>query len=351
MRLLLSIVFITILCVNNSFSHEAWILTHNEVVNLSKKEAPELFLNKYILFSVFLISYFLIYSLILFEKYILNYENKIFQNVKIYSKSFGPMILRWGIAINIGLGAMGALPRHGVKLWSSPTLFVPDMQLNLLTGDWQWLSILCIGLSLFLCLGLFSRWVSLLVIVLSFYSVFLFGERFMMYYALHFIAPALIIMYYGGGKLALDGLFKIQTNKLIHLSEEKFWKIIQLMAGFTFVALAVGVKLLQPTLIIAILEHAGLSFFGIPTPIAALIMMLIELLAGLLLAFGFYVRPIAAFLIGAFTFFAIVLGETPLFHANLYALMFVFLLRGGSRLSFIGYFQKIHFPKWKHKNA
>uniref|UniRef100_UPI003703C296 hypothetical protein n=1 Tax=Phaeobacter sp. BS34 TaxID=2907240 RepID=UPI003703C296 len=49
--------------------------------------------------------------------------------------------------------------------------------------------------------------------------------------------------------------------------------------GGTFAVIAVLVKFLQPTLLIAILEHGNIWFFGLPLSVVALTMMAIELMA------------------------------------------------------------------------
>lgn len=105
------------------------------------------------------------------------------------------------------------------------------------------------------------------------------------------------------------------------------------LLGATFVYLGITYKLNQPTLLIAILEHGNVPTFGLPLDVAALIMMLVELTAGAFLALGLLVRPIAFFLIGAFTFFAATIGETPLVHANLYGTMIMLLMVGDKVLS------------------
>ena len=100
------------------------------------------------------------------------------------------------------------------------------------------------------------------------------------------------------------------------------------LVGGTFVYLGIAFKLLQPTLLIAILQHGQFPTFGLPIAIIALVMTGVEIVAGLLLALGRLVRPVAIFLIGAFTFFAVMLGETPLFHANLYGTALMLLMAG-----------------------
>ena len=98
--------------------------------------------------------------------------------------------------------------------------------------------------------------------------------------------------------------------------------------GLGFVYLAVAYKLTQPTLLIAILEHGAFPSFGLPLPWIALVMTGVEIVCGLLLALGRLTRPVALILIAAISFLALTLGETPLFHANLYGIMAIFALAG-----------------------
>tara|TARA_R110002126_G_scaffold92954_19_gene220519 strand:- start:1665 stop:2666 length:1002 start_codon:yes stop_codon:yes gene_type:complete len=80
----------------------------------------------------------------------------------------------------------------------------------------------------------------------------------------------------------------------------------------------------------SILENTPLLFIEKLAGPLVLIMGLVEFIAGLLLVFGILVRPIAVFLIFAFTFFAILLGESVLYHTQLCALCFVFLMFGAN---------------------
>jgi len=68
--------------------------------------------------------------------------------------------------------------------------------------------------------------------------------------------------------------------------------------------------------------------FGLPMPVIALVMTGVEILCGALLIAGRLVRPVALAILGAVTFLAVVLGETPLFHANLYGALILLLLAG-----------------------
>jgi uncharacterized membrane protein YphA (DoxX/SURF4 family) len=100
------------------------------------------------------------------------------------------------------------------------------------------------------------------------------------------------------------------------------------LLGGGFVYLGVAFKLTQPTLLMAVLEHGQVPLFGLPLAVAALAMTGVEVIAGALLAVGRLARPIALLLIGAFSFLAVTLGETPLFHAQLYGAMAMLALSG-----------------------
>ena len=100
------------------------------------------------------------------------------------------------------------------------------------------------------------------------------------------------------------------------------------LTGATFVYLGIAVKLIEPTLLMAILEHGEVPLFGLSLEMVALVMAMVEIVAGGLLAMGRLVRPVSLFLISAFTFFAVTIGETPLFHANLYGLALMLAMAG-----------------------
>ena len=326
----------TLLSAGVANAHEAWLLTPTELEELSRLPIPPVFTNLPLLMTVSLCASVVLYGAVLVEE-----RYRIFDSVFLWflnkeMKDVVPLAIRLGMAATIGLSALGALPRHGTKLWSEPTLFVPDMMLSTLNiWLWQWLlGSASLTVCMLLLIGLATRFAAIVIIVLSFAGCILFGKAFTLHYAGHFIAPAILLFCCGAGKYSADSAFQIEYLNVGGLVDPRlFLGITQLLTGLTFVSLAVSVKFMQPTLLIAVLDHADFDFFKIPLPIAALIIMYVELLAGVLLIFGRMVRPIAFFLLCAFTFFAVILGESPAMHANLYGLMFAFLLYGGSPLS------------------
>ncbi|WP_237029045.1 hypothetical protein [Phaeobacter porticola] len=201
-----------------------------------------------------------------------------------------------------------------------------------LTQGWDWLALPALMISAFLTLGLATRIAAMGLLGLVALGSCLFSLDFIAYYGLHFAAPALLLMHYGGGALSFDRLLSVSIPPLLPNTPTLVWSLAQITIGGTFVIIAILVKFLQPTLLIAILKHGDISFLGIPLPMVALIMMAVELLAGVLLALGQLVRPISLFLLFAFTFFAVSLQESPLLHGNLYGVFLFFLLHGGAPL-------------------
>lgn len=243
------------------------------------------------------------------------------------AQTLGPLAIRAGLSIMLTFSAVGGLPRHGTAPWTEPTLLVPDMQLSLAPG-WNWLAAVELGLAALMVTGFLARLAAWGLVALSVVGIAAFGPPFLGY-APHFIAPALMLAICGAGPLSLDRI--LGTDNWLRpgpVLARAGWSSSLALLGAGFVYLAVSTKLTQPTLLMAILEHGEVPLLGIPLAAAALMMTGAELVAGALLALGRLTRPIALFLIGGFTFFAVALGETPLFHANLYAAMLMLTMTG-----------------------
>ena len=313
----------------DAFGHEAWLLTPSEIEDLSRAPIPDLFTNPVALGIAALLGGGIAIGALRVEDRYRTLEERITAPLTTIATGLGPVLIRFGLSLMMILGALGALPRAGTDPWTQPVLFVPDMQLGLVAG-WNWLATVQIILGAFLILGLATRLLALGVIALSVIGLVAFDIHFIAY-APHFIAPALILVVFGGGWLTMDRLFALPPAPELdprHL--EIAWRTVMVLIGATFVYLGIAYKLFQPTLLIAILEHGDFPTFGVPIEIITLAMTGVEIVAGLLLALGRLVRPVAIFLIGAFTFFSVMLGETPLFHANLYGVAAMLLFAGAA---------------------
>ncbi len=310
-------------------AHEAWLLTPSEVDVLSRMPMPDLFTSGWTLAFAAAIGLMVAVLALEAERRLHPLEDRILAPLARLAPGIGPLAVRLSLALMLALAALGLLPRHGTPPGIEPTLFVPDMQLSLAPG-WDWLAPAQLALSGLLALGLLTRASGLAVIALSALGLAIFGSVFLAY-APHFAAPGLLLAVFGGGRLALDGRVFARGWPQPDPAEQAFvWKLCLVLMGGGFVYLAITYKLTQPTLLIAILSHGEVPLLGLPLDVAALVMTGVELIAGTLLALGRLTRPIALFLVGAFTFFALTIGETPLFHANLYGVMAMLILSGAA---------------------
>lgn len=308
-------------------AHEAWLLTPAEIEALAAEPVPHLFTSQLWLGIAALIGGVVTVAALRAEDVLRVHEERLCQPLAARAAEIGPLVLRLGLAVMLVLAATGGLPRHGTAMWAEPTLLVPDMQLGLIAG-WDWLIAVQLGIAILLMLGLFTRAASIGLIALALLGPILFGSTFLSYTP-HFAAPGLMLALAGGGALSLDREFAI-ADPLVPARAllQPGWRLAQILVGAGFLYLAIAYKLTQPTLLIAILDHGSLPTFGMPNAVIALIMTGIEIICGALLIVGRLTRPVALAIIGAITVLAIGLGETPLFHANLYGVMIFFALSG-----------------------
>lgn len=317
---------------NFAHAHEAWLLTPQEVMQLATRSAPELFSSisgMNVLIALFFS--FAISTAIILEAFYSKKEQEIFSKLKSQVHTYGTLVLRVGLAIMLLLAAFGLSPRNGTALWAAPTLFVPDLQLRLLPGQWSFLATVEAILGVMLLAGIFTRFAALGVIALCFAGLALFGQDMIAYFG-HFFAPALFLLWSGSGPIAISTAqpvyFTQIHEKIASLSENTIKRLVFILTGGTFIYLGIFYKALQPTLLIAILEHGEVPTFGIPYEYVAYIMAFVEVIAGLLLACSILVRPIAVFLICAMTFFTFTLAESPFLHTNIYALSIIIFMLG-----------------------
>lgn len=308
-------------------AHEAWLLTPAEIEALALEPIPAMFQSGPVLFLGAGVAALAAAIALSAEERFGALEERLAQPLRERAVAIGGLVLRLGLSAMLLLAATGGLPRHGTLAWTQPTLLVPDMQLALVPG-WEWLVPAQALLGLALAMGFLTRAAGVALVLLSGLGLWLFGMDFMSY-APHFAAPGLMLAVIGGGAVSVDRLLEHSAAPPPPMpGAEALWRVAQILTGGCFVYLAVAYKLTQPTLIIAILEHGQFPSFGLPLAWIALTMCGVEIVCGTLFALGRLTRPVAFVLIGAITFLAVTLGETPFFHANLYGIMVVFALSG-----------------------
>ena len=326
----------TLLIAGDAGAHEAWLLTPREMIALAAEPKPAIYTSLLLSAPIVLALSAGVFAAILAEPRWQAFETRLARPFADRIADLGPLAVRIGLAIMLVTAGFGLLPVPNVAVGSAPTLFVPDMQLKLLAGGWAFLAPLQIVLALPLLAGVGSRFAGLCVVLLAGAGIALFGPAFLSY-AGHFAVPGLYLVFAGAGRFRLPlpaAWSQAVRTPLDRLAlSPAVYRGLMLVFGANFAYLGITYKLLQPTLLIAILEHGQFPSFGIDYSVIAFVMTYVEIAAGLLLVCGLLVRLIAIFLICAFTMFALTLGETPLFHANLYAMALVFLMAGpaGSR--------------------
>ena len=317
-------------------AHEAWLLTPAEMIELATAPLPEAFVNgDMISFSLGLFISIAFLCGLVAEYFWKPYERKLDYYLEPHAKRFGPLIIRVTLALFMIYAALGQAPRHGTSIGTQPTLFVPDMELRLLSEGWGFLSSVEIILGLMLLYGVFTRVAALGVILLAFTGLALFGSEFLPYFG-HAFAPGVYLLCIGGGmyyvKLKLpEPLDRIRLF-FAKIDRGLIYQSLLFLVGINFAFLGFRYKFLEPNLLIKILEIGNVPNFGIPYEYMAVMMAFIETTAGVLIALRLLVRPLALFLIGAMMFLALSLGESFIFHSNIFGIMFVFALFGdGSR--------------------
>ncbi|ETX27264.1 hypothetical protein [Roseivivax isoporae] len=308
-------------------AHEAWLLTPAEIEALAVAPIPALFQSRLWLGLSAMAGAAGVMAAITADLRLASLETRLAAPLARRAADVGPLVLRLGLAAMLALAATGGLPRHGTALWTQPTFLVPDMQLALVPG-WDALAPLQFVLAALLAAGLATRAAGLVLVALAVLGFGLFGAAFASY-APHFAAPGLMLVLCGAGAGSLDRSLGIDgIGAPSPAATAALWRAACILVGGGFVYLALAYKLTQPTLLIAILDHGDFPRFGLSYPVVALVMTWVEIVCGTLLVLGRAVRPVALTIAGAITFLALTLGETPLFHANLYGCMALLALAG-----------------------
>ena len=325
---------------SSAFAHEAWLLTPNQILMLNSLPLPQSFAIDNILTLLIMVGMVAAFMLAYWVEIILKPKEKIYERkILPFIEDYLPLIVRLCLGFIMMYAAFGSLPRHGIGAYGSPTLFVPDLDLRIIgaTGtEWLCLAKLQFILAMTMILGVFVRVSAVCIMGLVILGASLFGAEMMISYAAHFMMPALFLLCVGAGKyykLSLP-LPKIcaQIEKFFSECDMRIiYQVILIGTGFNFVLLALVFKFMQPNLLINILVEGNFPLFGLPVEYMALLMAMIEVIAGFCIMMGILVRPLCVFLIGAMCLFAVILGENLVMHANIFAIMFICLFYGSTR--------------------
>jgi NADH dehydrogenase FAD-containing subunit/class 3 adenylate cyclase/uncharacterized membrane protein YphA (DoxX/SURF4 family) len=235
-----------------------------------------------------------------------------------------PRILRVCVGWILLSSAFGAEPRFGVEAFTSPTFLAPDLELNQLGSEWAWIRWAEIILGLTILFGVYVRFFSFLLILLSLLGWYLFGEAIFPYLGA-IIGASIFLVLQGAGRhflpLPIPAAFHGIQSFLANQPRQRAQAIMRILTGTTILYLGVFYKLLQPNLSMGIIETYQLPILSIHPEAFTLLMALVEVSAGVLLIAGILLRPLSIFLISAFSIFALLLPETPTAHILFYGVV------------------------------
>ncbi|MEM8628258.1 MAG: DoxX family membrane protein [Pseudomonadota bacterium] len=309
-----------------------WLLTPEQLIAIAAMPMPPLFTALWPALPIAMIIVLAFGFAAWVEPYVLWFSPARQEGLQRIGRLASPLVLRFALGAMMVAASLGLLTKQGVAPFTTPTLLLPDLALPahdvLAVGGVQFM------LGVLLITGTATRVAALGVLVLIGYGLAVF-EWQMLDYVLHFALPAFRLAIIGPGAFSLDAHLCRPRNRAALLSPvlgaracQALYRVSLAGVGLTFVYLALTYKFAQPRLVMTVLADGGIPHFGLGYDVLALVMAVVELTAGALLAAGLLVRPVAVLLIGAFTFFAMLLGESPLLHANLYAVMVIFVCIG-----------------------
>ena len=252
-------------------------------------------------------------------------------------RPYAAVVLRVCLSWVLLSSAMAMEPRFGNEVWSNPTLLAPDILISELPLAWQWLRWMEFSIGIALIAGIYVRAAAAACLALVFLALFLTGMAAVSY-APVYTGAALYLFFAGAGiyfiPLPAPRKIKLLTESLVKsasISRAQF--ILRVLAGSNFLFLAIYFKVMQPNLMLAIIDVHELPILGLRPEVFVLIIAAVEVSIGVLVIFGILLRFLSVVLIAAFVFFAICLSdaETLTSHMLYYGVAISFLFNGSGQ--------------------
>lgn len=317
-----------------ALGHEQWVLTPEQMQEWDAKPLPDLFAT-WSPGNVIPILAFLAF-LACWVRLGFTGARELFPDLQARLASHGDIvapILRFCLAWMLLSSGLGAEPRVGVPAFSMPTLIAPDLLLRLLSPGWAWLGWAEIVIALALLLGIYVRFFAAVLIGLAVLGIGLFGTA-MLSYVGALIGACIYLVLQGPGRyflplpLAAARLLGPLQAWLAVQPRQRAQAILRVLTGATVLCMGISYKMLHPNLMIGIIDSYHLPILSVAPETFTLIMMLVEVAAGLLIIAGILLRPLAIVLMLAFLFFASLLPESYMAHALFYGVVLSFLFNG-----------------------
>ena len=333
--LVLTLVLVVLLALHGTaVAHEQWVMTPEQMQEWDAKPLPDLF-TSWSLGNVIPTLAFMAF-LACWVRLGFTGARELFPDLQARLASHGDIvapILRFCLAWALLSSALGAEPRVGVPAFSTPTLFAPDLLLMLLSPGWAWLRWAEIVISLALLLGIYVRFFAAVLIGLGILGLGLFGTPILSYVGA-LIGACIYLVLQGAGRhflplpLPAARLLGPLQAWLASQPRQRAQTILRVLTGATVLYMGISYKMLHPNLMIGIIDSYHLPVLSLAPETFTLIMMLVEVAAGLLIIAGILLRPLAIVLMAAFLFFASLLPESYMGHALFYGVVLSFFING-----------------------
>ena len=324
----------------NLFAHELWVLTTDQVSQWDAKPLPRTY-SSFTLPTVLtlLLAITINVGLVQLHRHGGNELFPVFRSRMRGMRPYTSVVLRICLSWVLLSSAMALEPRFGNTVWSHPTLLAPDILISDLPSAWHWLRWLEISIGIALITGIYVRVAAAACLILVGIAVYLTGVAAASYAPVYAGVSIYLLLAGGGSKyvpLPVPGQME-RLNQWMARSESisRAQFIMRIFAGANFLFLAVYFKLLQPNLMLAIIEIHGLPIMGLHPDVFVLIIAAVEVSIGLLVIFGVLLRFLSVVMIAAFIFFAICLSdaETLTSHILYYGVAISFLFNGNGQWS------------------
>ncbi|MDB4223512.1 FAD-dependent oxidoreductase [Granulosicoccus sp.] len=337
-RSITRILLLLLLIPTSAFAHEMWVLTNDVVRNWSEKPLPSTY-TSFTLPTVLVVVIALGINAVLFQLHRRG-AAEMFPVFRARMRSMRPyaaVVLRVCLSWVLLSSAMAMEPRFGNEVWSNPTLLAPDILISELPLAWQWLRWMEFSIGIALIAGIYVRAAAAACLALVFLALFLTGMAAVSY-APVYTGAALYLFFAGAGiyfiPLPAPRKIKLLTESLVKnasISRAQF--ILRVLAGSNFLFLAIYFKVMQPNLMLAIIDVHELPILGLRPEVFVLIIAAVEVSIGVLVIFGILLRFLSVVLIAAFVFFAICLSdaETLTSHMLYYGVAISFLFNGSGQ--------------------
>ena len=321
-----------------AIAHEMWVLTDDMVKAWSNKPLPRTYTSITVpTVLTFVIA--LVINAALFQLH-RNGANELFPLFRARMRAMRPyasVVLRFCLGWVLVSSALAMEPRYGNAAWSEPSLLAPDILISGLPVDWQWIRWMQLAIGIALFAGVYVRFAAAACLLLVFFTLLLVGMAALSY-APVYTGVALYLMITGGGSHYIplpvpDTIDKYCKHLLENETVSRTQFILRVLTGFNFLYLAVCFKVLQPNLMLAIIEIHKLPTMGVSPEEFVLIIAIVEVSISLLIIFGILLRFFSVALIAAFTFFAIFLSaaENLTSHILYYGVAISFLFNGNGQ--------------------